>query len=176
MKRLLCILLAVILSVTVTTPTLSVSADSVTDRTADQSYIRGDADGDDNTDWTERFHQLLGMPLSKGYNTITAIWVDADLLYRPAFEPDTNKPMQLTLQKTGNDDFDAMFETWFEKNTISSYYTGAYPWTRLGYTYDWADNGTDYGLSEFIIFKGAEATVECTYDLEAFAEYAKNQT
>lgn len=103
---------------TVTTPVLSVSADSA----ADQSYIRGDADGD---------------------GKITVL--------------------------------DAMFETWFEKNTISSYYTGAYPWTRLGHTYDWADNGTDYGLSEFIIFKGAEVTVECTYDLEAFAEYAKNQ-
>ena len=55
-------------------------------------------------DPTKRLHQLLGMPLSKGYNTITAIWVDADLLYRPAFEPDPNKPMQLTLQKTGNED------------------------------------------------------------------------
>ena len=60
------------------------------------------------------------------------------------------------LQKTGDDDFDAMFETWFENNTASSYSTGAYPWTRLGYTYDWADNGTAYGLSEVIIFKGAK--------------------
>ena len=130
---------------------------------------------DEVTDWTERFHQLLGMPLSKNYNTITAVWVDADLLYRPAFEPDPNKPMQLTLQKTGDDDFDAMFETWFENNTASSYSTGSYPWTRLGYTYDWADNGTAYGLSEFIIFKGAQVKVECTYNLEEFAAYAMTQ-
>ncbi|WP_405357753.1 hypothetical protein [Ruminococcus sp.] len=68
-----------------------------------------------------------------------------------------------------------MFETWFENNTASSYSTGSYPWTRLGYTYDWADNGTAYGLSEFIIFKGAKVKVECTYNLEEFAAYAMTQ-
>ncbi len=32
-------------------------------------------------------------------------------------------------------------------------------WTRLGYTYDWADNGRKYGLSEFLINKNAKAQV-----------------
>ena len=123
--------------------------------------------------WTERLHQLLGMPTSKGYTTITAIWVDADLLYRPAFVSDPTAPMQTSYQPTGNEAFDAMFKAWFDDNVKWSYYDSAYPWTRLGYTYDWADNGAAYGLSEFIIFSGAPATVAYTCSIDAFVTYAK---
>ncbi len=38
-----------------------------------------------------------------------------------------------------------------------------------------ADSVTAYGLSEFIIFKGAKVKVECTYNLEEFAAYAMTQ-
>ena len=43
----------------------------------------------------------------------------------------------------------------------------------MGYTYDWADNGTEYGLSEFLIFKGADATVAYTDPVQEFVDYAK---
>ena len=125
------------------------------------------------TDWTERMHQVLGMPTSKEYNTITALWVDADLLYRPANVSDPTAEMQTTYQPTGDEAFDKMFKAWFDSNIIWSYYDSAYPWTRLGYTYDWADNGTPYGLSEFMIFSGEHATVEYTYTIDEFVEYAK---
>ena len=36
--------------------------------------------------------------------------------------------------------------------TVSYSEDNRYPWTRLGYTYDWADNGKEYGLSESLIF------------------------
>ena len=129
--------------------------------------------GNGVTDWTERLHQVLGMPTSKEYTTITAIWVDADLLYRPAYVTDTTAEMKTTLQPTGNEEFDKMYKEWFDSNIIWSYYDNAYPWTRLGYTYDWADNGTEYGLSEFLIFSGADATVEYTYSTEDFVAFAK---
>ncbi len=38
-----------------------------------------------------------------------------------------------------------------------------------------ADSVTAYGLSEFIIFKGAQVKGECTYNLEDFAAYAMTQ-
>lgn len=124
-------------------------------------------------DWTLRLHQVLGMPTSKGYDTITALWVDSDLLYRPAFVTDPTAEMQATYVPTGDEEFDTMYQAWFESNVQWSYYDSAYPWTRLGYTYDWADNGTDYGLSEFIIFNGANARVEYTYCVEDFVAFAK---
>jgi hypothetical protein len=45
---------------------------------------------------------------------------------------------------------------WINENRISRYYQcdlyDRYPWTQLGYTYDWdPKNKTHIGLSEFII-------------------------
>ena len=113
------------------------------------------------------------MPYSKEYTTVTAMWVDADLLYRPAYVTDPAAEMKTTYQPTGDEEFDNMYKAWFDSNIIWSYYDSAYPWTRLGYTYDWADNGTEYGLSEFLIFSGADATVEYTSSVEDFVAFAK---
>ena len=134
-------------------------------------WVKSNSEGVD--DWFLRLHQVLGMPTTKNYTTVTAIWVDADLLYRPANVTDPNSAMSATYQKTGDDEFDAMYKAWFDSNIIWSYFDSAYPWTRLGYTYDWADNGTEYGLSEFLIFLGAAATVEYTYTVEDFVAFAK---
>ena len=127
----------------------------------------------DVIDWTKRLHQVLGMPTSKNYTTITALWVDADLLYRPANVTDPTAPMAATYQPTGDETFDTSYKAWFDSNIVWSYFDSAFPWTRLGYTYDWADNGTEYGLSEFLIFSGAPATVAYTYDVENYVAFAK---
>ena len=127
----------------------------------------------DAENWTNRLHQVMGMPYSKAYTSVTAMWVDADLLYRPAYVTDTAAEMKTTYQPTGDEEFDTMYKAWFDSNIIWSYYDSAYPWTRLGYTYDWADNGTKYGLSEFLIFSGADAAVEYTYSIDDFVTYAK---
>ena len=125
------------------------------------------------SDWTLRLHQLLGMPTTKEYTTISTIWVDADLLYRPANVTDKTAEMAATYQETGEEAFDTMYKEWFNSNIIWSYFDSAVPWTRLGYTYDWADNDTEYGLSEFLIFSGADATVEGTYSIEDFVAFAE---
>ena len=109
------------------------------------------------TDWDLRLAQVLGMPEHAGCTSVTTLWVSPDDLCRPAFDPDiTANTMTTTL--TGED----WYQTWFRANTAASYGEHGYPWTRLGYTYDWADNGTEYGLTEFIIRPGAQVTVERT--------------
>ena len=131
-------------------------------------------DNEENVEnWTNRLHQVLGMTLTKNYTTVTALWVDADLLYRPAYETDPNKPMTTALVKTGDDDFDTMYKAWFDDNIIWSYFDSAFPWTRLGYTYDWYDNGKEYGLSEFLIFSGAKVKIEYTYSVDEFVEFTR---
>ena len=124
-------------------------------------------------DWTQRIHQVMGMPYSKGYTTVTALWVDASLVYRPAYVTDPNSAMKTSLEKTGDDAFDAMYKTWFDGNIVWSYFDSAFPWTRLGYTYDWADNGKEYGLSEFLVFSGAQAKVEYTYTVDEFVNFTR---
>ena len=44
----------------------------------------------------------------------------------------------------------------------------AYPWTRLGYTYDWNEAGDEYGLTEFIILPGSEVEIEWTLTTDEF--------
>lgn len=53
---------------------------------------------------------------------------------------------------------------------IISYFEGAYPWTRLGYTYDWADNDTEYGLTEFLVLNKSKVKVEFTDTTAEFIE------
>ena len=57
------------------------------------------------------------------------------------------------LSSSFDENIDKEFKEWFDGNIIGSYFEGAYPWTRLGYTYDWADNDTEYGLTEFLVLK-----------------------
>lgn len=123
------------------------------------------------TDWTLRINQVLGMPEDKGITSVTGIWVDPSILYRPAYEPNPTKSMSTTLQKTGNEEFDIKFKDFFDDNIIWSYFESSYPWTRLGYTYDWYPNNTKYGLSEFLIFSGESAFIEYTYSIDEFINF-----
>ncbi|MCR5482734.1 MAG: hypothetical protein K6F52_08085 [Clostridia bacterium] len=113
------------------------------------------------------------MQNKRSYSGRGVVFVDAKLLHRPANVTDPNAKMEKEYKPTGDEEFDKMYKEWFDGNIIWSYFDSAFPWTRLGYTYDWADNGTEYGLSEFIIFNGANAKVEYTYNLEDFVKYAK---
>lgn len=107
--------------------------------------------------WELRLCQLIGLPPDAGYTHVTALWAHPADLLRPALDPDvTTNTMAGEL--TGED----WYQDWFADNTATSYGPGGYPWTRLGYTYDWADNGTEYGLTEFILPTGVQATVEFT--------------
>ena len=142
---------------------------------AKELYTWIKSNGKGVSDWTKRLHQVLGMPTSKGYTTVTALWVDASLLYRPANVTDPTAAMSATYQKTGDQAFDSTYKAWFDFNIIWSYFDSAFPWTRLGYTYDWADNGTEYGLSEFLVFSGATATVEYTYSINDFIAFVSGK-
>lgn len=120
-----------------------------------------------------RLKQILGMPSSNTNTYISAMWVDPSLCYRPARVSDATKnDMQITLNSSETDDF----KTWFNNNYMSSYLTGwtQYPWTGLGYTYDWGDSAKEYGLSEFLITKGSEVEVYFTKTIDEFASWAIN--
>ena len=62
-------------------------------------------------------------------------------------------------------------EAWFNGNIEYSYIDSSYPWTRLGYTYDWSGGDDAYGLTEFIILPGSEVEIEWTKSNEEFLSY-----
>lgn len=131
-----------------------------------------DDNNDDVQDWELRFEQLIGLPTDTEYTHFTAMWIPLDSIKRPAYNYDVTKKIDAI---KFSENADENFVEWFNSNIINSYFNSAYPWTRLGYTYDWADNGTEYGLSEFLVEKGTVATVEFTYSTEEFINWLDNK-
>ncbi len=135
--------------------------------TEDEIYEWGQTNGLAD-DMVLRMEQLIGLPPENGKTHFTILEVSPDDLYRPSRDneiDDTQAELEFP------DDVDEEYKEWFEEYAASSYTLGGYPWTGLGYTYDWADNGTDYGLSEFILKNGSEAHVVGTYTNEEFFQY-----
>ncbi|MEZ4888179.1 MAG: hypothetical protein R3E32_25850 [Chitinophagales bacterium] len=115
-----------------------------------------------------RLEQLLGLPPKSGQTHFIEFWVKPSDMFRPT--PDNEITDQTTnLQLAEN--IDSTYKAWYQGNILYSYYPLAYPWTRLGYTYDWGNKKSEVGLSEFVIRKNAEVIVN---SVQTTAEYLKN--
>ncbi len=116
-------------------------------------------------DWNLRLKQLIGLPPNSDYTHVTAFWCDPEELIRPCYQIDITKQLDSELL-----DGSALgsYKAWFDGNTMWSYFDSAYPWTRLGYTYDWKDGEDEYGLSEFLIIDNSEVEIEWTKSTEDF--------
>ncbi|MCM1055323.1 MAG: hypothetical protein NC394_07360 [Bacteroides sp.] len=112
-----------------------------------------------------RLKQLIAFAPDSEHSTVTGFWVSPENVKRPAFQ---NDPTVGNMTNAFVENADEEFKAWFDDNILWSYYYGEFPWTRLGYTYDWANNGTEYGLTEFIVESGAEVTVEFTETTSEF--------
>lgn len=121
------------------------------------------------TDWNLRLEQLIGLPAGAGYTHVSAFWVDLSEVIRPAYQTDVTKQMSTELLDGSSL---GEYKEWFDGNAEYSYSDETpYPWTRLGYTYDWADNGREYGLSEFLILADSVIEVEWTKTTEEFVDW-----
>lgn len=118
------------------------------------------------TDWTMRLKQLVGVPPDQDYTHVTAMWVAPEDVRRPAYLTDitSDRAMLSALPEDTTDEY----KMWFNGNIIWSYFESSYPWTRLGYTYDWAADSDEYGLSEFWVRPYATVTIAYTYTIAEF--------
>jgi len=118
-----------------------------------------------NGDDVLRLEQLLGMPPEHGNLYFVEFWVSPNDLFRPSPDP------EITDTTAGLDfpaDVSAEHEAWFNDLLANSYGADDYPWTRLGYTYDWGSTASEVGLSEFVIEKNADVIVDGIYGNEAY--------
>lgn len=122
--------------------------------------------------WSTRLIQLLGENPSEEYTDFVGIWVDPEDVYRPAYQPDpTVNQMNVSFSDSVPEDVKDMFK----EQTYYAYYGDAiFPWTRLGYTYDWADNGKEYGVSEFVMKRNSTATVAFDLSTDEFVGWLEN--
>lgn len=112
-----------------------------------------------------RLKQLLGLPPNAMYSYFVEFWVKPEDLFRPCPDNETTDS-QCDLcfpEKT-----DSSYVSWINENRISRYYQcelyDKYPWTQLGYTYDWNfENKSHIGLSEFVIDINKNIIVKAIY-------------
>ncbi len=108
-----------------------------------------------------RLEQLLGLPPDSGKDRFVELWVDPNDLFRPSPDPEISDH-EAGLDLPVSDAFvivDPNHVAWFDALLAGSYGEDGYPWTRLGYTYDWGNPCTEVGLSEFVIRSGATVGV-----------------
>ncbi|MDY6988575.1 MAG: hypothetical protein SWQ30_11020 [Thermodesulfobacteriota bacterium] len=123
----------------------------------------------------KRVKELLGLNPAFDYEVLVEMWVDPKDLFRPTPDPEITDhraelaygipqdpwPMPLgtygtfTLLEGGSE---ISYQTWFADLAKTSYgregddpFFWGWPWTRLGYTYDWGNPDNPVGLSEFVV-------------------------
>lgn len=106
-----------------------------------------------------RLEQLMGLPPDNGKDRLVTMWVPLDGMFRPSPDPEIDDSVALLDFRP---DVDPDHRTWIEDLRAASYGDDpGYPWTQLGYTYDWAaDAGSEVGLSEFVIRPGTEIVID----------------
>jgi hypothetical protein len=117
---------------------------------------------------TLRTLQLLGLPPNSSSSYFVELWVNPQTLFRPT--PD-NEITDSVAQLDFPDSATVEYKKWFNANMAYSYQIGRFPWTRLGYTYDWGSSGSHVGLSEYVIKQGSIVKVESVHSIEDIEDY-----
>jgi hypothetical protein len=142
-----------------------------------QKYQPIDSTIPDNVELSLRLQQYLGLILNK-YSTKThfvEMWVKAEDLTRPCIDGEINDSSCDLLPIPVPDSSPVV------KAIYTNSYTNAkkeyYPWTGLGYTYDWGNPLKPHqGPSEFIINPTPEKPVEVeVVSVTPTQEYCRNQ-
>lgn len=105
-------------------------------------------------DLISHLQKLLGLPLAADNNrSFVTLKVDRDDLYRPCADPSLNQPRCGT---SFPDPPNPAHQAWYARQTSTAYQApDGFPWTRLGYTYNWQAGDSEVGPAEFVIRKGA---------------------
>jgi hypothetical protein len=142
-----------------------------------QKYQAIDSNIPDNVELSLRLQQYLGLILNK-YSTKThfvEMWVKAEDLTRPCIDAEINDTSCNLLPLPVPDSSPVV------KAIYTNSYTNAkkeyYPWSGLGYTYDWGNSQKPHqGPSEFIINPTPEKPVEVEVaSVTPTQEYCRNQ-
>lgn len=138
-----------------------------------------------------RLAQALGMPPPKpdGYDAFVQMWVDPRTFFRPCPDPEiADRECQVNLDggpvdRSGGCPWSKdqvskafvevsdkhllwMCENW--KSTYTDPTKKRYPWTALGYTFDWGDLLHPQGQSEYVVPPGTTVWIEKIFTAEEY--------
>ncbi len=136
--------------------------------TAPQLLKRMKSENADDVDY--RLKQLLGLPPTSIYSYFVEFWVNPEDLFRPCPDKEINdNKCEVCFPAYATE----AHKEWINQSRIDRYYQcelfNQYPWTQLGYTYDWNPYNTSHiGLSEFVIGKNEDIVVKAIYTTEEY--------
>ena len=124
-----------------------------------------------------RLRQLLGLLPDGNQNHFVEFWVRPQDLFRPC--PDS-EVYDDSCDLCFREDVSRDHRRWFNELRAVQFKEGnkrftGYPWTQLGYTYDWNPNNKSHiGLSEFVIKKNARVFVDNIMTTAEYCEKSMN--
>jgi hypothetical protein len=143
-------------------------------------------------DLVMRLRQLLGLRPADSVAHFVEMTVPAASMFRPAVDPAVTTRWPCGEGQVGGGScglefpagVDPAHERWMARQMLSAWQVphgdpagtasgggrGAlgYPWTRLGYTYNWHPGSPRYGASEYLVRGGASVRVDSTYPIPAY--------
>jgi hypothetical protein len=125
----------------------------------------------EGVDRTLRVEQLLGLPPHFGYRYFVELWAFPEDMLRPSPDPEITdaeaEPRFRTVNRATC--ISEWYLKWFNDMQQLCYHTlPGFPWTRLGYTYDWGKDDNHVGLSEFVVIKSATIQINATFPTEEY--------
>ena len=123
-----------------------------------------------------RIAQILGMPPDTQNDFFVEYWVYPRNLFRPTPDPEiTDHEADLYFPSSAS----RKHISWFQNEMKNKYDTSsatAFPWTRLGYTYDWDNPLHPVGFSEFVVDTSSVVTVKNIYTSWEYYQLANSPT
>jgi hypothetical protein len=117
-----------------------------------------------------RLAQRLGLPPDAGYTQFVELWVRPADLVRPCPDPEVSDRECERSPPIPSEHvrISASHREWFRTLRRTSYGPDGYPFTGLGYTYDWNPATDEVGPSEFVLRSGKPATVKARRSTAAY--------
>lgn len=143
----------------------------------------------DEADLVMRLRQLLGLRPADSVAHFVEMVVPVAALFRPTVDPAVTTRWPCAAGPSGGCGLnfpagvDPAHVAWIARQMLSSWQVpdgypadtasggrGAlgYPWTRLGYTYNWHPGSPRYGASEYLVRGGSRIRVETTFPVAAY--------
>lgn len=143
--------------------------------TLDQA-VKDECQTFDQSSLTLGVQQLLGLPGDNSeQRSFVTLSVAATALFRPCANPSLTADR---CEMDFNGDVSPEHAAWYARQVAQSYQTqSGFPWTRLGYTYNWKVGANEVGPAEFVIQQGALAKTISVVETQAYCQSSiKSQT
>lgn len=116
---------------------------------------------------TLRLQQLLGLPPHPEERVFVVMVAAVKDVFRPCPDPDPTKEQ---CGRSLPQRVDPEYEAWVAHQMLDRYQTPpqGFPWTRLGYTYDWNPDSNKFGASEYVIRKGSKVVVTAKVETPSY--------